>query len=123
MWLWIVVVGGLAGCGSIEGEWSGECALSKGSQHFTYEVTSFEIEVGSGDKLEGSGEVLDPNNTLSRGDIDGTQDGDEVDFLVRFTSGLDGEEMNFIGTVDGSKMEGECRKSSQYGRFELSRVQ
>jgi hypothetical protein len=122
MRLCIVVVGALVGCSSIEGEWSGECALSQGSQHFVYEVTSIEIELGSGDKLEGSGEVLDPNNTLGRGDIDGTQDGDEVDFLVRFTSGLEGE-LNFLGTVDGSKMEGDCRMSSQYGRFELSRDQ
>ena len=122
MWLWIVMVGGLAGCGSIEGEWSGECALSQGSQHFVYEVTSLEIEVGSGDTLEGSGEILDPNDTLGRGDIDGTQEGDEVDFLVRFSSGLDGE-LSFVGTFDGAEMGGDCRLSSQFGRFELSRVQ
>jgi len=81
-----------------------------------------EIEIGSGDKLEGSGEILDPDDTLGRGDIDGTQEGDEVDFLVRFSSGLSGE-LSFVGTVDGAEMEGDCRLSSQYGRFELSRVQ
>ena len=122
MKLWMLLVGGLSACSSIAGEWSGECALSQGSQHFVYEVTSLEIEEGSGDTLEGSGEVLDPHDTLGRGKIEGAQDGEEVDFLVRFSSGLSGE-LSFIGTRDGAEMEGDCRLVSQYGRFELSRVQ
>ena len=113
----------LSACSSVEGEWFGECSLALGANFIEYEITSIELEEGSGDDLEGSGEVLGPDDKLSRGDVEGSQDGDDLDFLVRFTSGLNGQEMRFSGTADGAEMEGECYLGTQSGRFDLSRVQ
>jgi hypothetical protein len=117
--MWMAV--SMAACGGASGEWEGACDLALGSKFLVYEVTTLVLENGSDDALEGTGQILAPESTLGEGAVSGSADGDELDFLVRFSSGLSGD-FKFEGTVDGAEMSGECSFGSQFGRFELSRV-
>jgi len=116
--LWVIFV---AGCGSINGTWEGECEVQIGNDLYTYEV---ELEIESVEKgdINGTGSLIDEDNSRSQGTLDGSQEGDSVDFDIEFDEGVNRDRSFEIdGEIDGRELTGDCRLGGQNGLISLER--
>ena len=122
MRLQILVLVALTACSSLDGVYTGECVIESSGKRTVYDV---EVDITQSSKggIDGDGEVISNlDSTISRGDVDGSRDGDDISFDIEFDKGeaLSGS-MSFDGTVDGAEIDGGCELNNLTGKFDLER--
>ena len=112
----------LPACSSIDGVYTGECVIESSGNRTVYDV---EIDITQSAKggIDGDGEVIsNANSTISRGEVDGEVDDDDISFDIEFDKGeqLNGA-MSFDGSIDGNEIDGGCKLNNLTGSFDLER--
>jgi hypothetical protein len=117
-----LVLAAATGCNSIVGEWEGECAVQVGNDLYIYEVEMDIESVEKGD-INGTGTLYDQDNQRSQGTLDGTQEGKDLDFDIKFEDGvLQNRNFEIDAEFEGREMNGDCQLGGQHGLLELERV-
>ena len=112
----------MIGCGgSAVGDWEGECAYTVGGDLSAYEVEIEVVDVKKGD-INGTARVIDDQQRLSNGTLDGQQDKKDLTLKVKFIDGArEGDVFELIGELDGRQIFGDFSLGSHTGDCELER--
>ena len=118
--LWLLCAP-LTGCaGSVVGEWEGDCKYTVGGNLLTYEVAIEVDDVKKGD-INGTAQVI-ATEAVSKGVLDGQQDGKDLTLEIEFTDGVnEGEVLELIGEVSGREILGDFTLGGHTGDCELER--
>ena len=112
----------MIGCGSSAvGEWEGECPYTLGGDLYAYEVEIEVDDVKKGD-INGTARVIDDQQQVSNGTLDGQKVKNNLTLKVKFVDGVrEGDVFEFNGELDGRQMLGDFNLESHTGDCELER--
>ena len=104
--IWIGMTAFLVGCGSpIVGEWEGVCTTRMENELYDYTV-DLEIEdIKKGD-LNGTGTIVNEENSSYSGPLDGTRDGNKISMTVLLED-IDAK-FTIDAQINGREINGDC---------------
>ncbi len=112
----------LSACSSLDGVYVGDCTIVMNGADNIFEV-EVELTQSASGSIDGEGSVVNSLDEISRGEIDGEWEGDDINFDIEFESNavMDGA-MSFQGIVDGDEIDGQCEWNDyKEGAFDLKR--